>query len=254
MKRINAMILSLMLTTGIGAQVNLSIGPDPVAPQGCIVCCTISNDFNFNVVMGNPCPVSVRTSPTGPVIWTALCAQIPQTIPAGGIYIIQWDQTDSAGNQVALGTYTIEVNVPTQGLQQRQITIVSGAQAGISPLGVHKTGTTRPLVVCSPQDPNAGYLLAAALNQSPGFPLCPGVSVPLAFDFLTQLSLDPNNPFFNNFVGTLDSTGESPQNGPEIAIPNIPSLAGFSFHLCALVVTSGPCPLKVSNPYTVTIQ
>ncbi len=100
-------------------------------------------------------------------------------------------------------------------------------------------GQRLDLFVTLPSDANYPFLLFASLGIGPGLPLPGGGLLPLQPDFLVSASLDPGNPFFGNFLGTLSASGT--QN-PFVMVPNLPFLigmqvcfAGFSMESAAVV-------------------
>ena len=122
--------------------------------------------------------------------------------------------------------------------------VIGGNEAGLGTLGVIRPGTTRQLQLCSPTDPGLPYVLLASLSTSPGLGTCAGV-LPLTPDALFLLSLDPASPVFQNFQGSLDSSGST--SAPALALPNNPALSGQSFFLAFLTLDLGQISCPVST-------
>ena len=244
-----SMIFGLVLVCSSAvAQVTGHVGP-PVAPIGCPITISISNDTNDIYWVG--CPLhGVRDAAGVPVLILGCNAAVTPMSP-GATTTTYWPQTDTSGTQVPPGTYLIDFWVGS--IVQTQSVTIGGVDAAISILGAPHVGTTRNVRVCSPQDGGKAFAMAAALSTVPGIATCAG-TVPLAPDSLFLLSVDPSNPHFLNFTGTLANDGSS--EIPALAIPNIPGLVGQSFVLAfAAVDLSQACPvLRISAPLTVTVE
>lgn len=98
------------------------------------------------------------------------------------------------------------------------------------------TGGTRSLAIdVGPGGAGDLYVIAAtASGTSPGFPLAPGITVPLNFDAVTQLSLQlANSPVLPGAAGVLDAAGHGA--GALVLGPGMlpPSLAWHTIHFAA---------------------
>jgi hypothetical protein len=230
-----------------GAQVTGHVGP-PVAPIGCPFTISLSNDTNGIYWVG--CTFfGVRDAAGVPVLEVGCSANV-NPMPPGATVTTYWPQTNTSGAQVPPGTYLVDFWVGS--VIQTQSVTIGGVDAAISILGAPHVGTTRNIRVCSPQDGGKAFAMAAALT-TPGIATCAGI-VPLAMDWLFFLSLDPSNPYFLNFTGTLANDGSSEVSA--LALPNIPALVGQSFVLAFVVLDfSQACPvLRISAPLTVITE
>ncbi len=238
---------ALILVSVAGAQVSSSVGP-PVAPIGCPVSISVSNDTN-STYFTSYCPFVIRDS-GGTTIFTPFCIAIVNPIAAGSTFTTYWAQNNDSGLQVPPGTYFVDVFI--SGATQSTPVVIGGADAAVSILGVPRIGTQRNLRLCSPGDGGFTFGMAAALS-SVGISTCAGI-VPLDTDPLFFLSLDPSNPFFIGFTGALDNTGIS--ETPSLNVPNVPAIVGQSFVLAFVTVDfSQPCPVRtISAPTSITIQ
>lgn len=113
-------------------------------------------------------------------------------------------------------------------------------------------GTTTALLASAHGSGGREYIgiASAALG---GTPLSDGRVFPLAPDGLSNLSLLPGNPFFLGFQGTLDAAGQATLS---VAMPHLPGLAGFSFHVAFLVLDPA-APQRVrtfSQARTLTVR
>ncbi len=91
--------------------------------------------------------------------------------------------------------------------------------------GVAHPGSTVNITMRLRPDANLPYIMAASGGDSPGIPLGDSRIVPLNFDALFLISLQPN-PFFSGFVGALDANGDAKA---QAFIPADPGLVGLSF-------------------------
>jgi hypothetical protein len=77
-----------------------------------------------------------------------------------------------------------------------------------------------------------GYVVGAALSSTPGIPVPPIGTVPLAIDALFILSTSGALPaVFTNFAGLLDAFGEATAT---LNFPPVPALAGLPFSIAAV--------------------
>ncbi len=103
------------------------------------------------------------------------------------------------------------------------------------------------LTIVEPLYASANYIMVAALSANTGIALpFPDPRVfPLDNDPLLTLSLMGSIAEFGAFQGTLDTAGSA---RPFIAIPNNPSLAGFSFFVSGVTLDSS-APSGVATIY-----
>jgi hypothetical protein len=91
------------------------------------------------------------------------------------------------------------------------------------PLLIHVTNAARA---------GNGYVVGAALSSTPGIPVPPIGTVPLAIDALFILSTSGALPaVFTNFAGLLDAFGEATAT---LNFPPVPALAGLPFSIAAV--------------------
>lgn len=228
---LTGLVLALC-TTRAGAQLSQTWGP-PVAPAGCPVVFTLSNDGPVDALIDS-CAWSVY-DPSGAVVASPPCAG-PVLVPVGDTYTWTWDQNDASGQQVPAGIYLLGApggpGVP----------VSSAPFATIAPLGAPKLGTARSLQLCSTQDPSFPYLLMASGSAQVGFATCAG-PFPLDVDPILAASLfDPGT--FQSFFGLLDANGLS--TAPTLALPAAPQLAGTQLTLAFAVLDFAalPCPIR----------
>jgi hypothetical protein len=245
-----ALVFLVALAQSLHAQLGSTVGP-PVAPLGCPIAISMSNDGATDTSVGDACPFEVRTA-AGAVVFDLACptfAAVPLAV--GDTIVSHWDLHDNFGQLVPPGDYLVTVELPEGPWQTHAITL-GGPAAAIAQLGVSHVGTTRHFELCAPQDAGFPYLMAAAFTSSPAIPTCAG-PLPLAADALFLLSLQPG-PVFQGFLGQLDAQGQS--GLPALAIPNDPALVGFSFVLAfAVLDLAQPCPVRtISAPLPIAIQ
>lgn len=98
--------------------------------------------------------------------------------------------------------------------------------------------------------PGAIYALAASLDPAPGLSTAVG-DVPVEIDLLFTYSIDPANAIFFGFIGTAPTSGEV---HPQIVIPNVPLLAGFTFFLGGINLDSqSGTVIAVTNSHRVIL-
>ncbi len=238
----------LFATTAASAQLTSTVGP-PIAPPGCAISISISNDTAGTAITGL-CPFTVFDN-TGSVVYQAVCFPIAIQMPPGGTHSTEWLQIDDLGAQVPPGTYGVNVDLPDGSFDIHIIEIVP-VDAALSMLGAAKTGTQRRMQLCSPGDPDGLYVLAASLSSAVGIPTCGG-TIPLDLDTALKLSLSPTSPIFLNFSGSLDSAGVS--DAPELAVPDLASFVGLQLEFGFIVLDFfQPCPVvTISEPLPVVI-
>ncbi len=96
-------------------------------------------------------------------------------------------------------------------------------------------GATTPIVVYGPGESLAPFVLAFALSNANPILLSDGRVIPLDYDFVFQLSLDPANPFFQMNAGFLSATGLAVAG---VTLPSVPALSGLN--LFAAAATGSP--------------
>lgn len=96
-------------------------------------------------------------------------------------------------------------------------------------------GTTINVIIDAHDDPDLDYVMAASTGTFPGIPIGERL-FPLQISTVLKYSLNPDNGTFNNFYGTLNSSGHS--EDPEIVIPNFPGIQGMKIFVAA--VTRSP--------------
>ncbi|MEC7583179.1 MAG: N-acetylmuramoyl-L-alanine amidase [Planctomycetota bacterium] len=98
-------------------------------------------------------------------------------------------------------------------------------------------GQRLDLELDAPTEANQPYLVLAGDATAPGIPLPGGGLLPLRPGFLVEASLNPGNPFFGNFLGSLDSQGRA---NPFVDVPFLPELAGLTFYFSGISMQSNP--------------
>ena len=88
-------------------------------------------------------------------------------------------------------------------------------------------GQVAPLSLSMPAEAGQPYMLCLSLGYAPGLVLPQGGLLPLNFDFLLELSLDPASPFCLSFQGVLGPAGTA---SPALFVPPLPFLAGWQLH------------------------
>jgi hypothetical protein len=147
-----------------------------------------------------------------------------------------WDQRDRNGKLVSPGAYEARVFYYVIGVGNYQ----GRAPLTIKPVSVVVEDPASPgarvnLGLFAQESAGLTYRLALAFSDTPGIPLPGKRTVPLAPDVLFFYSVLVGPPFFNNFVGTLDSRGQA---SAYLKIPNDPNLRGYTVY--AAFVTFDP--------------
>ena len=250
MRLVPSLLVATLAAGSAQAQLGITVGPE-LAPVDCPVQITISNDTTSAFSTGI-CPFEILDA-GGTKVFPGPCIEIAVQIPAGDTLVLTWDQTDLAGQPVPPGTYQVNVALADGTTQTTFVTIDPSVDAALVSLGVTKTGTNRALSLCAPGAGNQTYLAAASLGTSTGIPTCAG-TFPLNADGIFQTSVTPGNPFFLNFVGTLDASGHSAD--PAISVPADASLVGVGFFTGFVTVDpTQPCIVSsISEPLAMTIQ
>lgn len=96
--------------------------------------------------------------------------------------------------------------------------------------GTAPIGQRLDLFVTLPTEAGFPYFHFASLGTQPGLLLPAGGLLPLQADFLFAASLDPGNPFFGDFLGTLAAGGTA---NPYVLVPNLPLLVGMPVYFAA---------------------
>lgn len=117
--------------------------------------------------------------------------------------------------------------------------------------GPATVGGSLTVSLSSPAEPGAPYICGFATATTPGIPIPDGRVVPLANDFLLQLSTDPTNPIFLNTNGNLDAAGSSVVTA---IIPPTPGLSGFTAHVAFVTISPQGALSGISPPLIVTVQ
>jgi len=112
-----------------------------------------------------------------------------------------------------------------------------------------RPGQTYRLMVSSPNEPGASYVIALSLGFRPGIPVPGGRKIYLNPDPLFFYSLT-NSGIFSGFRGGLNPRGEAPAS---VAIPNHPGLSGLRFFASAVTIVNHQISV-ISEPLGVTIQ
>jgi len=237
------------------AQVVADVGP-PVAPIGGQVIGSVSNDTSSTFYLGSIGPIRVLDGNGLEVWWLHALPIIPIPVPAGQAMVyFNWDQRDSAGNQLPPGPYVVEVWV--NGAMTTHTVGIGGVDAALTPIGVLRPGVTRDVFLNSPLDPGGAFIMAAAFTNTVGQPSCAG-TLPLDNDTLFALSTTPGGGIFSNTTGVLNGPNTwlpSSSTAPSITVPNIPALSGLTANLAFVIVdpTQG-CPIiRISAPTLVTV-
>ena len=150
---------SLLAAASAHAQIAWTVAPK--VPLGCTVPITITNDTASEVLIGECTPWRVIDS-NGAVVFDTNCNPfVPLPVPAGETLSFFWDQTDSVGQPLPAGSYTVFVDLQAGVGYPLEL----GGEATVAPLGALRVGTTRHVRLCSPQDAGLVHLLAAAFTS-----------------------------------------------------------------------------------------
>ncbi len=110
-------------------------------------------------------------------------------------------------------------------------------------------GKAFKMLVSSPAEPGARYIVALGLDFHPGFRLADGRKIHLNPDPLFFWSLSNFGPF-SGFQGTLDAKGEA---SATFVVPAIWALSGMRFYAAAVTLVNHRISV-ISAPLGVTIQ
>jgi len=231
------------------AQIASSVGPE-VAPIGSPITISFSNDTAGSLITG-ACPYKVYDT-DGVLVHAPGCSAIALFMSPAATLVAEWNQQDDAGQPVPANIYRIDVDVPEIGIVSHFIEIAD-VDAGISFLGIPKTGTARHFALTAPGQPGALYGMAASATAATGIATCAG-TIPLDLDGVLGISLVPTNGVFLDFVGTLDADGRS--KAPSLAVPDLAAFQGIELHFAFLALDlSAACPIAaISEPFELTTQ
>jgi hypothetical protein len=125
--------------------------------------------------------------------------------------------------------------------------VLSRGSTGV--LSLPRIGTTLNLAIRV--EPNAIYQAACSLARTPGIPLPGGGTLNLAPDTKFTLSVTPGGlGIFNNFAGAADALGRAT---PNIALPNIGTLAGLKLYFGYIGIT-GSTITTISQSLGIVLQ
>ena len=177
--------------------------------------------------------------------------------PADGRYVIPAAATPISSRPSAVyrfdartSTLTTFVTFPGSYRAAPLAATVAGSRHLCGGGGVEaQPGKPFPLMVSSPNEPGATYVIACSFSFGPGIPLTHGRKVYLSPDPLFYYSLQ-NTGIFRDFQGVLGGTGEAIG---VLQIPNVPQLSGFRFYAAAVTVNQNQISV-ISDTVGVTIQ
>ena len=112
-----------------------------------------------------------------------------------------------------------------------------------------RPGQAFTLMVSSPNEPGAAYVMAASFGFGPGIPLGQGRKVFLSPDALFYYSLQ-NTGIFSGFQGLIGPKGEAIAS---LRIPNLPQLSGLRFFAAAVTINQNQISV-ISDTLGVTIH
>jgi len=172
-----------------------------------------------------------------------MCLPVSAVLQPGETMTTYWGQHGLSGQLVSPGTYFLN-GQPFQ---------IGATNFGIAPLGSPHPGSSRPLQLCAPNQPNAAYVMAASFSSTNGIALGCGRVLPLDEDLLLAASISGSHTF-PGFIGTLDNLGQTV--APQIVLPPLPSLVGIRFQLAAVTIDpTAPCGIgDISAAVSVVIE
>lgn len=115
--------------------------------------------------------------------------------------------------------------------------IIDLVEPTISSTGPAPVGGSSTVTASIPGDEGLPYLLVLSLSANYGIPLGNGNFLPIDFDALTQITLDPSNPFFVGSVGIVDAAGNA---SATLNVPPLPLLSGLSVFSSGLTTDVAP--------------
>ncbi|MAE95073.1 MAG: hypothetical protein CL910_10470 [Deltaproteobacteria bacterium] len=121
----------------------------------------------------------------------------------------------------------------------------------VRPQGTPTIGSTLTVDLDFPSSPGAAYVAGAAFTTDPAIVLADGRSIPLTLDPLLLFSLNPLQTLFTGMTGVLDPQG---QGAFQVALPNDPSLVGFSPVFSALTLDISGAVGEISPWVRVTVN
>ena len=236
----------LLVGAPLTAQLSVSVLPQPGSFGG-----------TYDVMLGNKTGLSVdfldgcfvnqarAGSSEGPLLWEPwACPDVVITLPDQGSLETTWTAVDLEGHPLPAGPLALRISYQPAGTPSlvHQWILLQHAPAlpVLHPLGGARVGE-RTIMQLSLQDrPGAFYVTALSMGAT-SQPFAPNAFL-LVPDQLLVLSLQaPQNAFFQNLQGNLDSDGIAWNIG--VQVPLEPSLVGQSFHVQALVGITETDPL-----------
>jgi len=116
--------------------------------------------------------------------------------------------------------------------------IIDLVEPTITSTGPAPVGGSTNVTASFQGDEGLSYLLVLSFSANTGLPLGNGESLPIDFDPLTQITLDPFNPIFVGSVGNIDAAGNATAT---LNIPPLPFLSGFQVYSSGLTLDyTGP--------------
>jgi len=112
-----------------------------------------------------------------------------------------------------------------------------------------RPGRAYSMLVSSPHEPGARYMVALSFGFRPGIPAGGGRKIYLKPDPLFLASATGSGPFYG-FQGTLNAQGEAVA---AVTIPNMAGLSGRRFFASAITIVNNQISV-ISDPLGVTIQ
>ena len=148
-------------------------------------------------------------------------------------------QTNVPVNKGSLASYSSE---GAGSIGRVEVYVIKGAGANITPTGTAGIGTTVGLILTSTGDPGLSYQVATSLGKGP-IPIDTR-KLALSPDPLLFLSVSGLLPaLFQNYAGTLDSTG---QGKAALVLPNVPALTGIGIYT-SFVTLKSTAPSGISD-------
>jgi enediyne biosynthesis protein E4 len=124
----------------------------------------------------------------------------------------------------------------------------------ITSTGAAPVGGASTVTASIPGDEGLPYLLALSLSANHGIPLGNGNILPIDFDALTQVTLDPTNAIFTGSVGVIDANGNA---SATLNVPPLPFLSGLQVFCSGLTTDTAPfsgARTVLSEALVITIQ
>lgn len=125
----------------------------------------------------------------------------------------------------------------------------------ISSTGPAPIGGTSTVTASIPGDEGLPYMLVLSFSANTGLPLGNGETLPIDFDPLTQITLDPANPIFVGSIGTVDAAGNATAT---LNVPPFPFLSGFTVYAGGMTLDNNapfnPVRTVLSRAVAIPIQ